>query len=415
MHVFSRLTLNDSLLIIAAFLLIVSYGIIGPLKSCVFASLACPSHLPFASLFVLIVHLPMLWVHNKIVNRCSLKKLPIIYISFYGAVGLLFGSLLSRDYHGFSYVCGWAFYVFGDCYNFFTLTTFWSFTHMITSPIKAKRLYPLLICAGNIGSIAGSGISWVLLELAPKNSKLPMALLTGLASFSLFIAATLLACITVNTLASPHKQPKDPAQKATPTLPFILRQPYLLGILGLGLCSGIVSRFIEYLTISSAAHTFHGSLGQMSSWMLRCNVSMYSISLLISFAEVKTKLLCRLHQAQRLLILPLFALCSGIFLLTNRSLLTLSISLIIIKSMQNSINYPAEEALYIPLNTHSIFKAKPWIGTCGKYGAKLIGAGLTAFTLQPVLFLSITGFWGLLALLVGKKYTNAVKHSTLIV
>mgnify|MGYP006424381945 FL=1 len=106
-------------------------------------------------------------------------------------------------------------------------------------------------------------------------------------------------------------------------------------------------------------------------------------------------------------------------------LYALLVIMVLFRSLNNGINAPIRENLYIPTARNVRFKSKSWIDSFGRMSARASGgivnmASRIPIAMSPgiafgsVITVAVAFVWSAVAFFVGKKYADVVKKGEVI-
>lgn len=429
------------------FCIIGSYSILRPLKTSVFLGLVGKEYQPISRLLSLLVIFPCGFLYSRLVDK--LKRHHIFYtvIGIYAILCLTFSLLLAHPTIGVKNTAtspdrllGWIFEVFMDLYSALVLTTFWGYANSISTPIFANKSYGLIVAASKIGGILTPLLGLLFLHKLPIAQHVSIPILILIAGILLVCA---MYCIkkVISSLpdtylhgySDTHTQPvnteKTTEEKSKPGIfegiKLMLTQPYVMGIFGLVYGMEVIAIIFDYQMQVLMSIETNNNIGSMSSFMFVYTASFQALGCLFAFFGTST-LLNRFGTLTCLMITPIALLLLSILTFLYPSLSTIFFVMIVLRALSYGFNYPVRETLYIPTVKNIQFKAKLWIDSFGKTFSKSSGSLFNHFLLyfssNPFFILRVDSIYcmgiacayGVVSLLIGKKYQKTVKNNEII-
>jgi AAA family ATP:ADP antiporter len=393
-----------------------------PLKEALFMRTVGKLYLPYAKIASFALLVPLLLIYAKLVDRFHRYQLFYILCSFYSLVFLAIAYALAHPVIGLANthieptrLLGWFIYLSIESFSAIVCgALFWSFVASTTDTSSAKRGYPLIIAASQIGSLVGP-------EFAKRGSFFGIPLLIVIIAVAIFVIMLGIRFFVSHNplfqaIGVKEKEETGPIEG----LRLLVTKPYLLGILGVATLSEVVSTILEYQMMFIADETFT-SVEKMAAFYSTFIQSLTVLALF--FSLVGTSFLMRRFGLTFCLVTFPIAV-GGVVILawTKPGLWIYFASMIIIKALAYSLNLPSKEILYIPTSKDIKFKAKSWIDGFGYRSMKAFGASINIFfaTQAALMFygsivsLGVVGVWIIIALYVGKTNEQLIESNIII-
>lgn len=428
-------------------LIIGSFWTIGTLRNALFVTYVGIVHVPYAKTVSLLLLIPAILGYARLLDRYGREKTFYIFALSSAALALFFGlffAFFQNTTHAssdccsawISFVVGYLFFVFVECYGLLMTTLFWAIASDITLPAPATKGFPLVVALGQVGGIIGPYFI----------NSLPRRLGFSTSALSLFIATIIIGSLFYlmknffkstphELLISYHgineKEEEKKQSEATffEGIQLLVTHKYLLGIAAIIIFPEIITTIFDLHFHSLAAQQYTGSalveyfgahgsvVNGMTLLFLLCGISNITRVLGITVA---------------LVMMPLLYGAAIFGFITLNSLPFLFFLMASSKAINYSLNGPAIKQLYIP-TTHTVrFKTRAWMETFGSRGAREVGA-LFNMLLGPLQrnFGDIAGrarhavlggyfgivlvvMWFCIALFLGKKYKAAIDEKKVI-
>lgn len=437
------------LLTIAFFLIIGAYTIAKELKDSVFTHIVGKSYVPMAKWWVMIALIPAIFVYAKLVDKMRRYYLLCFFCGLYGILGLIFALLLGHPTIGLENtntnvyrVFGWLFYYFVEGYSPFVVSVFWAFANSVNSPESAKRNYGVMVAGSKLGGAMSAGIAWYLFSMTSKQCygimsdvathQLALACASVFLLFVPFVISMLMKKVPGQYLHGYEaayqleKQKSKEGKAETGMMSGIvmfLKYPYVLGIFGMVFFYEVIATVLSYLRLE-VAQSNATNMCEFTGFLFLMTFMYHAVGVLIALFGTTT-LLKRLGERICLILIPLV---SGILLLylmaSNTSPTALVVAFVILKAVNYAFSWPVRESLYIPTVKEIKFKSKSWIDAFGNKFAKTTGSFFNVLVerLGPSLFLPahsfffaiLIGGWFMTAMLLGKRFDQAVTNNEVI-
>ncbi len=434
------------------FLTVGAYWLLRLLKDTLFFKVCFPEDLgwlpcqgrllqPTAKFWSPIVVLALVLVYSKLVD---LVKKHVLFYIICAVYAVLFGTfavaLFLRQTHGDIYLgksalalLGWVSYFAIESFGSLIIALFWSFTNSITTSDAAKRGYPLIIAAAQMGAIGGSSLMF----LAHKVGLWQLFAFVTLFTLSIipmmyyFMKTTPSSQMVSDTQL--HEHGKEPSHRGfMEGIRLLATKPYLMGILLVTTLFEVINQILEYQMKSQADMfpAFEGEIG-FAHFQGLYGVSTNILSFLM--ALLGTSYLIK-HFGLRfgLLFFPMCLISALIGLLAfyvvgmpsaGALLLATFLVMIMAKGLGYAVNNPVKEMMYIPTSKDAKFKTKGFIDVFGGRMAKLGGAqindmfkhNLGDLLVYGTLFsFGLSAVWIIAAIYVGNKNAQLVRDGEIV-
>ena len=346
---------------IAASAIVASYTLLRPLKIALFVETFSLDLLPWATIVSLLISYGITTARKTQASAQGYSRSAPWYLTRYTALLTFSSGIL------FLFPCKpviWIWYHIADAHTVLCLQTFWLAAYVRHERFQLPFWQHRYITWGNIGSMLGLTLGWILQSHST-------ALI--LISISLLILASM-ALYRGNYAPYASAVAAETSPAATHYSSFLVVTMF---ILGLGYSFELLRYMLDYLLITQA-HATHKNiyttfLGATSL------VQIISTLIILSIARLRhKKMAAQTHLVVTGAGMGLLAISGGMYP-TSSILLTASI---ILQTLYAAIGYPAKQALYTEL-PHQTRVTVKFLAHVGKYAARSFGAAL--------LFLPFTG------------------------
>lgn len=432
------------------FLLVVAaYTLIKNLKDSIFVNTVGRTHQPLAKLIVVPALIPIIFFYSRLVDRTRHNQLLGLCALFFGISSLVIGYFIGHATIGLYNpvtnvwrLFGWVVYIFGELFSPFLVSVVWAFINSVTNPESAKNNYALIVASSKVGGICAAGFAWFLFSISFGAGNLYLSDVTSHQVVLFAIAVMLLLVPVVLFLMSrfvPHehlhgyeaayrleKQQEEVKEKESISvlagLGLLLRYPYVLGIFSMIFFYEVINAVLVYLRLG-VAEAGSSSAAQFSSIIFKIDFFMHATGLLIALFGTRT-LLRAFGERICLMLVPLVIGILLLYLMIYPTPTSVALTFIALKSVNYAFSQPVRESLYIPTTTDIKFKVRPWIDAFGGKIAKLGGASFNWMTAwlnnaallmtQSFFFAGTIGLWFFAALMLGKRFENAIRNNEVI-
>lgn len=436
-----------SLLALALFFIIGTYWLLRLLKDVVIFKLAFPVELwglgyggqmiPYLKMASPIVVAIMVAVYTKLIDMFEKHKLFYIIASFYAVLFAFVSAVLfMQKTFGSEFVgkyplaaTGILVYLATESFGSLVVALFWSFTASSSKTDEAKRGFPLIVAAAQIGAVAGSSL--MLIKGLPV---WPLYLMALIFMFGIMYTVYYLVGTTPKELMVSDKAEKKSKPDFFAGIRLLLTRPYLMGVLVVSTFYEIAKTVVDYQMKSQASLVFddagfkwfQGIYGVTSNGLGFCIAILgleyvmrrfglrvclliypvvFSISLIALYAFYKTG-----PTPDALLWATFAAMC-------------------VVAATSYAVNNPTKEMMYIPTSKDAKFKAKGIVDMIGGRAAKMGGSTITSSLNVPhnpvasianlmaygtLMSLGVIGVWIIAAIYVGNKNAELTKNNQII-
>jgi AAA family ATP:ADP antiporter len=274
-----------------------------------------------------------------------------------------------------------AFFVWLSVFNFFVVSVFWSFMADVFRGEEAKRLFGPISAGGGTGAILGPVVT--------------QALAGHIGVAGLVALATLLLLATIPCIQAlgrwSHARHGDPPEtavdgtspiggRALAGIALLFRSPYLLGIASIIVIGSVAGTFI-YLELLELAAANYPDPASRTGFFARLDLAVNLVALVLQ-GFIVTRVIGRLGVTGGLVLMPIAALLSFLWLMVAPLLLTLAVSQVLRRAGEFGIGKPAREVLFTAVDPETKYKAKNVIDTVvqrgGDMGASWLHGALNA-------------------------------------
>lgn len=435
------------LLTISFFFVIGAYTIAKELKDVVFTSIVGLDrrYQAYAKIISMLVLIPTIMFHSRLVDLLRRHQLLYIYASFYAIVGILFTFFLGHPTIGLANsitspyrIFGWLFYFFIEGYSPLVVSVFWAFANSVTSPGAAKKNYTAMIAGSKFGGILTAGLGCYFLSVNVGHDVFNIQLLLICSSFILLVVPFVIyrlinkvpakdlhgyeAAYQVEKERFAHHEKESWFTSMTSGLVLIFKYPYVMGIFGMSFFFELINQAIKVENIIFGK-TASSTLSEFTSLLLWQALLVHLVGLFVVVFGTR-KILEVLGEKFSLMLIPTLTGLSMIGFVFWPSYATAIIAFVVTRSVNYAFAVPLRESLYIPTIKDIKFKTKSWIDGIGSKFAKTCASSYNMYidglvgplleTIKSSFFASTILFWLFTAYLLGKRYEKAVKKNEVI-
>lgn len=435
-----------SLLAGAFFFTIGTYWILRLLKDVLIYELAFPASLgwsvgygreliPTLKFVSLGTVLLSVFVYSKLVDMFEKHRLFSVIGSFYiGLFGLITAVLLLTETYGDAIIGKWplafvgvAGYLATESFGSLIIALFWSFTISSCTTSQAKRGFPFIIAAAQVGSIGGSSLVYF---------NLP-----DWSLFALCMGTIASIILTINYIVKTI--PKDQMvsdkveKKSSPDflagVKLLFSKPYLMGVCVVSTFYEIAKTVVDY-QMKSQANIIPGI--KFKQFIGIYGMSVNGLALLMALLGT-TYIMKRFGLRFCLLLYPIMFGASLIglyfYYLTGPNPVALLWAtfgvMMLVTATSYAVNNPTKEMMYIPTSKDAKFKVKGLTDMFGSRSAKMSGAKIGGALNVPgnavesiarlmgigtLISLGFIGAWLLAAIYVGQKNAQLVRDGEIV-
>lgn len=443
------------------FCVIAAYSVLRPLKTSVFLKLVGISYQPYTKLLMIAIIFPVMYLYAVLIDR--VKKENIVHIIFvgYAVACLLFAYFLFDPVTGLPNtetsprrLVGWLFYIAMDLFSPLIMTTFWSYTNAINTPSSASSGYGFITVASRLGGLLSSeGAYQWLSSSIEANIAIPLFIVV---SAGLLLIGSLFTHLITTGVPAEYLEGYKPEARMEAKdeenrkahgdessgdssanlfdrivagfkqtfegLRLLVSKPYVFGIFGIVYGFEIISAILDYQMQYLMVVGNNNSVKESSLFLFRYTTLFQLVGLF--FAVFGTgPLLKKWGIRLCLAITPIVTMSLMAGLLFHNSLFLITSIMIILRGLNYGFNTPVREMLFIPTSHDIRYKAKAWIESAGRTFSKSSGAivnitsqqaATLALTVSTLFSFSVAFVWLVIALLVGRKYNNALAQNKVI-
>jgi len=364
-------------------LIIATAYILKPVRSSLFLSEFGSEQLPYVYIVVAIVLGVVAAGFGKWVPRANLPRL-LAGASYFFALQLLVFWLAIDSGWPFT---GFVFYVWVSIFTAVMPSLFWLLANYIFYANEGRRLFPVVMAGGLLGSILGGAITSFLVRFVETKGLL-------LSAIVLLIGVGLL--VRWNTVEQRERmaerrmdlarEEKSGARPDDKPWRLVARSRYLSMIAALIVLTTMTSTLVDYqfnTAVEQSFETTDAMTGFFGTFFAAINIVAFVLQLL-----VVGRLLSRLGVAAGLAILPLALLSSSIAFLLFPRLLTAALVKTSDDGLSNSVNKSSVEVLYLPISLAVKTRLKSWLDMFVERTSRGL-AGVTILMVTGVFSLSV--------------------------
>jgi len=435
------------LLSAAFFLIIGSYTISKELKDAVFTSIigAERIYLAYAKVASMLVFIPLLFLHSKLVDWIKKHQLLYVYTLFFGIIGLILSCFLASSTFGLANqvsspyrIFGWLFYFFVEAIPTLLVGVFWAFVNSITDAESAKGNYSAMIAGSKIGGILTAGSACWLLRSNMFSDAVNLQILLGLSSFLLLFVPVIIyilekvvpkrelhgyeAAYRVDKQIQREAKDKPWFEGMVSGLVLLFKYPYVMGIFGMTFFFELVNQVIKVENILFGKSS-SSNLSVFTDFLLLQALLVHIVGFFVVIFGTRT-IMRVLGEKRALVFIPVITGISVLGFLIKPYYLTAVIAFVVTRAVNYALAVPLRESLYIPTIKEIKFKTKSWIDGMGSKFAKMTASSFNAcsgyigFDMlinAQAIFLIFTIFsWIVAAYALGKKFEKSVEQNEVI-
>lgn len=355
------------------FLLLCCYYLLRPLRDAM-AATAGLGRMPELFTYTFLVMLAITPLFGSLVAKVRKRLLlPVTYL-FFASNMLLFVGLFHTDPESRSTAA--AFYVWLSVFNMFVVSVFWSFMADIFRGGEAKRLFGPISAGGSAGAICGPLLTQFLAD--------------DMGPAGLVLLSTILLLLTIPLIRSlgrwsAHHHGEDGLSDgvggegsigggALAGVKAVFSSPYLLGIASILVVGAIVGTFM-YLELQRMVFAAYPDVNDRTTFFARLDLAGNVLAMIFQ-GVVVSRIIARLGLTGGLVLMPLIALASFVWLLAVPMLLPLAVSQVLRRSGEFGLSKPSREVLYTAVDAETKYKAKNFIDTVVQRGSDTAGSWL---------------------------------------
>jgi AAA family ATP:ADP antiporter len=434
------------LLTVSFFLVIGAYTVARELKDAVFTTIIGQDrkYLAYAKILSMLVLVPTLFFHSRLVDILRRHYLLYIYATAYALIGLLFAFLLGSPTIGLANtpspdrLLGWLFYFFIEGYSPLIVSVFWAFANSITRPEDASSNYTFMIAGSKIGGMLTAGSACLFLQTGWFNDVVNHQILLAVSSIILlFVPLIIYRLVTKVPKKNLHgyevayKIEKERAVQQKEASSFasmlsgllmLFKYPYVMGIFGMSFFFELVNQAVkvESIVFGKEASTTISGLTQFLLWQaLLVHIVGFFVVVFGTRALIQA-----LGERRSLMLIPTLTGLSIVGFIVRKTYVNAVIAFVVTRSVNYAFAVPLRESLYIPTVKEIQFKTKSWIDGIGNKFAKMCASSFNMYTsgLAAQVLLAVQGSffsvtlvtWFITAYLLGRRFEKAVARNEVI-
>ena len=437
------------LLSITFFLLVGAYTVTRELKDAVFSTIVGTDRklFAYAKVFSMLLLIPTLFMHSRLVDLVRRHNLLYIYSIFYTIVGFIFVILLGHPTLGLhntisspDRLLGWFFYFFIEGYVPLLISVFWGFTNSITKPGAAKNNYPAMVAGSKMGGILWAVICWAVLTSGRWNDVQNLqfllagsSVLLGFVPLAIYLLVNKIPHAELHGYEAGYQLRKEMKvhhveEKMTvfhsmfSGLALLFQFPYVLGIFGMSFFFELVSQTLKVENVIFVK-TVSNNMTEFTSFLLWQAILVHVVAFLVALFGTRA-IVTFFGERRSLLLIPGVTGLSVVVFLLKPSYATAIFAFVVTRSVNYAFAAPLRESLYIPTIKEIQFKSKAWIDGFGSKFAKTCASsfnmycdglvGATLVTMQTSFFSLVVILWFFVAYALGWRFERAVKNNEVI-
>ncbi len=417
-----------SILSICFGLIVGTYWSLRVTKEAIFFDLVGKEYLPRAKMLTPFILFAALYILGFFVDRVRRHRLFAIVCSAYGFVFATIAILMKMglpemDHSLINWIpgraVGWAyFWAVESLGGVIVGAVFWAFVASTTRTESAKRGYPLVFLAAQIGNFLGPAfVAAYSVALGNENIIL---FLTAILMIIPVIIEFYMQVVPAHLHESDDSGMKKKKTGAMEGLRLIVTKPFLIGVAVVSTIYEVVGTIIDY----QFKVTANGVYVKEEYAAFMGIFAMCSATVGILFALGGTNFFIKNFGVRfSLLGYPGLLGIAVVLLWFKPSLSGFFLAMIAVKALSYALNNPVKELLYLPTSKDVKMKAKGFIDGFGSKGSKAIGSIITdqigkdmamLLGVGSLISLGIIAGWMLVALAVGTKYDSLVKNKEIL-
>jgi AAA family ATP:ADP antiporter len=338
-------------------LIIATSYILKPVRSSIFLTEFGADRLPYVYILIGGVLGFVATGFSRIVARFSLNRVFTGAALFFALNLLLFWWALGQGWRYTSYV----FYVWVSIFTIVMPTLFWFLANYIFYPNEGRRLFSTVTAGGLLGSIAGGGLTSVLVRVigTPALLLCAAAVLLLIAALSARIYSSERDRVSERVSDLHHRETRLLAEQGQGVLKLVLGSRYLLYITVLTAVISITSTLVDYQFNVMAERYFEG----MDSLTRFFGTFFAAINTVAFFSQLLLagRVLNRFGVGVGLFFLPIGLFLGSFWSLWMPILASASFLKLSDDGFSNSVNKSSLEILYLPIPMEVKNRTKAWL------------------------------------------------------
>ncbi|MCK4499382.1 hypothetical protein KAU11_02730 [Candidatus Babeliales bacterium] len=414
------------LLGLSFFIIIGVYWMLRSLKDGFFNTLVGIQYVPRAKMLTFVMLPAAIMLYGKLSDWFEKSKLFWVFCGFfsvlYSVIGYSYTFVDPTMPSDFSRYLGWASYVSIEFFGSLIIAAlFWAFVSSITKTESAKRGYPIVFLAGQVGNFLGASI------VAEAATTLGFTNLFYIAAGAVLIIPMIIQFMMKTTptefLECDASKVDVKSKKKTGVfegLRLIASHPFLMGVAVVATVYEVVGAMIDFQFKMLTAQVYSGEA--MAAYLARAAQAQSFVA--ITFVLLGTSFFLRRFGIRICLFgYPMMVGVTIMSVWLYPQLGMFFAAMVAIKAFSYVLNNPVKEILYIPTSKDVKFKAKGFIDAFGGRAAKAVGSGVnemlkanmgTLLTMGGAISLGIVGGWMIAAFALGKAYDSLIKRGEII-
>ncbi|HXV60960.1 MAG TPA: Npt1/Npt2 family nucleotide transporter [Vicinamibacteria bacterium] len=397
-------------------LIIATSYILKPVRSSVFLSQFGAERLPYVYLLVALVLGFVAAGFARLSSRTNVVRLFVGAAALFASHIVLFWIALVMDWIW----TGFVFYVWVSIFTALMPSLFWLLANYVFYSNEGRRLFPVVMAGGLLGSIAGGALTSLLVPVVGTSGLLLSA--AGLLILVAFLVRWNVAReaerITERRFDLARSERSHAVSDESSPLALVARSRYLRLLAALIVLATLVSTLVDYQFNVAAEDSFptRDALTRFfGTFFAGINVVAFALQLLVA-----GRLLGRFGVAAGLVLLPAALLGSSLFLFAMPSLVSAALVKASDDGLSNSVNRASVEILYLPVSLALKNRLKAWLDMFVERVSRGLGgltllAATTLLSMPPtqigllVAFLTVP--WLVLVVWLNREYVNTFRDS----
>ena len=414
--------------------LVGTYWALRPMKNALFHELVDMSYLPVAKMMSVIVFSAIIILYGKISDHFQRTKLFFVICSFFSLLfacsGFAYSYPSMNSYLHIPFVpgniLGWISYIAIESFGGITIAAlFWGFVGSITKTNSAKKGFPLILLAGQVGSFSGATFVNKFIQIIGFSKTI--YIISAVIMLAPILVWFAMEAIPKELLLNDARDEVVKKKKAGlfEGIRLIFSHKYLMGVMVIATVYEAIGTILDFQFQMLASQVY--SKEPLAAYMAnfaRINAFITLVLVFIGTGFFIRKLGARIS----LFGYPLMAGLAVVLVFFKPTLGMFFVAMVMIKAFSYALNNPVKELLYLPTSHDVKFKAKSFIDALGQKAAKgagsavntsLIGAGgatgiANLLTYGSLISMGIIGVWIVVAIGLGHRYDKLIKDGEII-
>ena len=315
---------------------------------------------------------------------------------------------------------GFAFYVWVSIFTALMPSLFWLLANYVFYANEGRRLFPVVMAGGLLGSIVGGAVTSLLVRIIGTEGLLLSAavVLLGVAVLVRSTAARERERIAERRSELSRRQRERGLGEQKHVWSLVTGSRYLSMLAGLILLTSMISTLIDFQFNTLVERSFHSRdalTGFFGTFFAAINVVAFALQLVVT-----GRLLTRFGVGFGLVMLPLALMASSISFILFQSLVAVSLIKTADDGLSNSVNRASVEVLYLPIALAVKNRIKAWLDMFVERVSRGL-SGLVILLLTSVYALPVVGLsffvvvllipWIALVVLLQRAYLDTFRES----